>query len=130
MASEEMPAHPAHQLYDGSCELLAAAQTLTVAARRHGCAEAIPATLGCLVATLDELATTSDVLADEMRRTRTLFDRPATATMQALDRLTEALAAGREACETARSKAATASAGAPYEPRAVEARRPNDPRGA
>lgn len=101
-----MPAHPAHELYDGVCELLAAAQTLTASARRQDCGQAIPATLGCLGATLDELAATSGALAEEMRRTRTLSDRPATATMQALDRLTEALAAAREASESARSKAA------------------------
>jgi hypothetical protein len=103
-----MLARPSHQLYDGSCELVAAAQTLTASARRQGCAEAIPATLGCIVAALDELAATSDVLAEEVRRTRTLSDRPATATMQALDRLTEALAAARQVCEGARSKAAVA----------------------
>lgn len=103
-----MPTHPALALYDGGCELLAAAQALTAAAGRQGCSQAIPATLGCLGAALDELVATSAVLAEEMRRTRTLSERPATATMQALDRLTEALTAARAECETARSKAAAA----------------------
>lgn len=104
----QVPAHPAHELYDGSCELLAAAQALTASARRQGCGEAIPATLGCLGAALDELASTSGALAEELRRVRSLCDRPATATMQALDRFTEALAAARDAAEIARSMAAAA----------------------
>ena len=108
--SGQVPAHPAHALYDSGCELLAAAQALAASARRQDCGEAIPATLGCLGATLDELAGSSGALAEEMRRTRTLSDRDATATMQALDRLTEALAAAREACETARAGAAAAAA--------------------
>ncbi len=109
MASESVPAHPAHELYDAGCELLAAAQALTASGRRQGCGEAIPATLGCLGATLDELTATSDALAGETRRSRTLSDMTATATMQALDHLTEALAAARDACEGARSKAAVAA---------------------
>jgi hypothetical protein len=111
LADEAVPSHPAHVLYDGGCELLAAAQGLTASARRQGCGEAIPATLGCLGAALDELGATCDALAEEMRSTRTLSDRPATATMQALDRLTEALAAARDVCETARSNAAAARQG-------------------
>ena len=93
-----MQRHPAHELYDGGCDVLAAAQTLTTAARRQGYGDAIPATLGCLGAALDELAATSDVLAAEMRGSP--------AAMQTLDRLTDALTAARDACDTARSKAA------------------------
>ena len=104
-----MPSHPATELYDSSCELLAAAQSLSACARHHGCGQAIPATLGCLGATLDQLAHASGALAEELRLTRPLFDRPATATMQAIDRLTEALDVARDTCDVARSKAAVAA---------------------
>jgi hypothetical protein len=104
-----MPVDPAHDLYDARCELLATAQRLSVCARRPDCGEAIPATLGCLGAALSELSASTDALAEEMRRTRTLSDRPATATMQALDRLTEALTMAHDACEIARSNATVAA---------------------
>ena len=104
-----MPCDPTHDLYDSSCELLAVALRLSACARRPDCGEAIPATLGCLSATLSELIASTDALAEELRRTRTLSDRPATATMQALDRLTEALTHAHDAYETARSKAAVAA---------------------
>jgi hypothetical protein len=105
----KLPADPAHDLYDSGCELLAAAHRLSACARRPDCGEAIPATLGCLGATLSELSASTDALAEELRRTRTLSDRPATATMQELDRLTEALTGAHVVCETARSKAAVAA---------------------
>ena len=109
-SSGQVSAHPAHALYDSGCELLAAAQALAAASCRQDCGQAIPATLGCLGATLDQLAGTSGALAQETRRTRTLSDRHGTATMQALDRLTEALTAAAQACETARAEAAAAGA--------------------
>lgn len=104
-----MAAHPTNQLYDGACELLAAAQALTASAGRPGCGQAIPATLGCLAAALDELAATTEALTEELQRTRRPTARPATATLRALDRLTDGLAAAREACEHARSEAAGAA---------------------
>jgi hypothetical protein len=105
-----MARHPVHQLYDGGCELLAAAQSLGSAARRQECGQAIPATLGCIGATLDELATASAALVDELRRTCTRSDRPATATMQALQHLARTLTDARDTCEVARSRAAIAAA--------------------
>jgi hypothetical protein len=109
-----MPTDPSTQLYDGACDVLAAAKTMYAAARRHDFDQAIPATLGCLDKSLALLARSSSALAEEVRRTHTLSDRPATAFMQALDELTRSLESARDACETARGKAALA-AGAPVE---------------
>lgn len=47
--------HPDNELYDSACELLAAAQRLTRAARGDDVERALPATLGCLEATLGAL---------------------------------------------------------------------------
>ena len=104
-----MPSDPSAQLYDSACDVLGAAQTLSAAARRHDFDEAIPATLGCLGESLAELARSSSALTEEVRRTHTLSNRRATACMQALDELTRSLEFAREACETARRKAASAA---------------------
>jgi hypothetical protein len=104
-----MPTDRSAQLYDCACDVLAAAQALSAAARRHDLDEAIPATLACLGESLAELARSSSALTEEVRRTHTLSNRPATACMEALDEFTRSLEFAREACETARGKAASAA---------------------
>ncbi len=49
---------PANRLYDEACSLLAAAEALREAADDPGCTPALVATLGCVGASLDALATT------------------------------------------------------------------------
>lgn len=46
---------PDNELYDAACDLLGAAQRLTRAARGGDVERAVPATLGCLEATLSAL---------------------------------------------------------------------------
>lgn len=105
-----MPRDRGAELYDAACEVLAAAQRLAAAARTQGVGPAIPATLGCLGESLAELARSSEALAEEMRRTHTVPNRPATACIGALDDLTGTLRAARSASEAARSRAAVAAA--------------------
>jgi hypothetical protein len=97
-----MPTDRSAQLYDCACDVLAAAQALSAAARRHDFDEALPATLGCLGESLAELARSSSAMTEEVRRTHTLSNRPATACMEALDEFTQSLEFAREACDGAR----------------------------
>jgi hypothetical protein len=47
---------PDNELFDAACELLDRARRLRVAAADPGAGPAVPATLGCLAAALEELA--------------------------------------------------------------------------
>jgi hypothetical protein len=98
---------PAHRLYDSACELLLAAQRIRRTGHSQGTGEAIPATLGCVSAAVEELAVCTTGLADELRRTRPLSDCEGTAAMQALDRVTEQLLAAALECDRARATAVT-----------------------
>jgi hypothetical protein len=87
---------PANDFYDAACELLAAAQDLRDRARRSGAEAALAPALGCLQATLTELAAGVDGLAG----------RPETAPVRsALDHLAEELRAAEHAADVARGKA-------------------------
>ena len=107
-----MPTDPPTQLYDSTRELLAVARAFRHAARRVDHGPAVPAALACLDETLAVVGEASAALAEEMRRAHMLSDRSATACVVALDHLTEALDAARQACGVAHGKAALAS-GAP-----------------
>lgn len=84
---------PANELYDDACGLLAAAQELHRAAARGGGDEALAPTLGCLQATLHELAAGCG-------------DLRAAGSDAALDELAEALLRAEHASEAARAAAA------------------------
>jgi cytochrome c-type biogenesis protein CcmH/NrfF len=101
-----VPSNPAHHLYDCACELLDAAQRLRAAAHRRGTEEAIAATLGCMGVAVEELATSSQELADELRRTRIRSDGQGDAAVQTLERLTEQLLGARHESDRARARLA------------------------
>lgn len=107
-----MPTDPPTQLYESARELLAVARTFRHATHRVDHGPAVPAALACLDETLVVVGEASAALAEEMRRVHMLSERSATACMVALDGLTQALGAAREACGIAHGKAALAS-GAP-----------------
>jgi hypothetical protein len=101
------------QLEDSARDLLAAARTLGLAARRTDHGAALAPTLAWLEESLAVLAQASVGLADEMRRAYRLSDRPATACMEALDGLAEALDAARASCRLAHGKAVLVSGATP-----------------
>jgi hypothetical protein len=100
---------PANRLCDEACALLAAAQGLRAAAAPRRSTPAIAATLGCVEASLDALATAADVM-----RVAILAGSPGGAAIQAaLDRealqiratfarLERDLEASRSSCAAAR----------------------------
>jgi hypothetical protein len=55
-------------LYDGACELLAAAQAMRAAADRPGSSAAIAATLGCIDSTLSELSSAVEAMGRQALR--------------------------------------------------------------
>jgi hypothetical protein len=61
-ASRGLERDPANELYDEACALLAAAQGLQAAAGPRGSAPAIAASLGCVEASLEALATAVKVM--------------------------------------------------------------------
>jgi hypothetical protein len=117
-----MPAHPAHQLYDGACELLAAAQELRVAAHRRGCEEAITATLSCMGAAVEELNIAMDALGDDLWEAGAAPAVRPVAVTHAFHRLTEELLCAARASDDARAKAACAH-------QLANSKRGDDPRG-
>jgi hypothetical protein len=100
-----------NDLYDSACELLYAGQRVRRSARCAGTQEAIPATLGCLAATLEELTQTGG----EVRRRLPASDDGAGAMRSddALRRLVDALAQAERACDAARAAVADLPSRAP-----------------
>jgi hypothetical protein len=58
----------ANALYDGACELLAAAHAMRAAAELEGSTTAIAATLGCIDATLNELSSAVEAMRRQALR--------------------------------------------------------------
>lgn len=82
---------PVNDLYDAACDVLVAAHRLRDAAARHGAArEGLPASLGCLTATLDALTAVCDELAVDAAEPERVAD------------VGQTLAAARRRCEDAR----------------------------
>jgi hypothetical protein len=86
---------PDNELYDAACEVLAAAQRLSRAAAAERIEPAVPATLGCIAASLGALTVTCAALGrDAGSSQRTPFDA-----------LVHALRRAQSACEVARASA-------------------------
>lgn len=101
-----MPRHPSHVVYDSACDVLLAAHDLRQAAERHDHQEAVPAVLGCITATLDQLADTSRELARQSPPLAGPAKPAAQATNDAIAALTQALMQAQRSAEAARAAAA------------------------
>jgi hypothetical protein len=100
---------PANELYDEACALLAAAQGVRAAAGPRRSAPAIAASLGCVEASLEALATAVTVMrvaaletVAEVPSTGDPLDREAPQVRAGLDRLARDLEASRLSCAAAR----------------------------
>lgn len=103
---------PANELYDRSCDLLAAAQGLQTAAGPRRSAPAIAASLGCIEASLDALATTVTVMrvaaleqAADPHSAGNPVDRANLELRAAFGQLARDLSASRSSCARARKLA-------------------------
>jgi hypothetical protein len=88
---------PDNDLYDAACDMLAAGQRLSHAAAADGVAPTLPATLGCIAASLGALTVGCAVLGSDARPSQ----------RSTFDDLVHALRGAHSACETARSGAAS-----------------------
>jgi hypothetical protein len=100
---------PANRLYDEACTLLDAAQGIRAAAAPRRSAPAIAATLGCVEASLDALATAADVMrvallagVDSDAAMQAGSDRAALQIRASFAQLERDLEASRSACANAR----------------------------
>lgn len=89
---------PENELYDAACEVLVAAQRLSRAAAAERVGPAVPATLGCIAASLGALT----VAAAALSRSAGPSQRRAT------DELVHALRRAQRACDAARARGAAA----------------------
>jgi hypothetical protein len=109
-SSRRTPARdPANRLYDEACALLDAAQGLRAAAAPRRSTPAIAATLGCVEASLDALATAADVMrvavlaSDQGDAARqAVLDREALQVRASFARLERDLEASRSSCAAVR----------------------------
>jgi hypothetical protein len=100
---------PANELYDEACALLNAAQGLRAAAGARRSAPAIAASLGCVEASLEALATAVAVMrvaaletVAEVPDSGAAIDRDVPQIRAAFDRLARDLQASRVSCAAAR----------------------------
>jgi hypothetical protein len=101
--------NPANQLYDEACALLAAAQGVRAAAEPRRSAPAIAASLGCVEASLEELATAVAVMqvaalapSTDASAAGDPVDRERLQIRASLDQLARDLSASRSSCAAAR----------------------------
>jgi hypothetical protein len=87
---------PDGELYDAACEVLGAAQRLSRAAAGERVAPAVPATLGCIAASLGALTVGCASLGRDAGPSQ----------RRVLDELIHALRRAQRACEAARASAA------------------------
>jgi hypothetical protein len=100
---------PDNELYDAACEMLATAQRLSRAAAAERVERAVPATLGCIAASLGALTVGCAALGRDARPSQ----------RRAFDDLVHARRRAQSACEAARASAAAGDSS----PRAPEAPR-------
>jgi hypothetical protein len=86
-----------NELYDAACDVLAAARRLSGAATAEGVEPAVPATLGCLAASLSALTVGCAAMGRDA----------GPAQRGTFDDLVHALRRAHSACEAARSSAAS-----------------------
>jgi hypothetical protein len=101
-----MPRHPSHLVYDSACDVLLAAHDLRQAASEHEHHEVVPAVLGCITATLDNLADTTRELARQSALHAGPDDAPAHAAGAAIAALTQVLMQAQRSAEVARAATA------------------------
>jgi hypothetical protein len=87
---------PDNELYDAACEVLAAAQRLSRAAAAERVEPAVPATLGCIAASLGALTVGCAAVGRDAGPSQ----------RRAFDELVHALRRAQSACEAARASAA------------------------
>jgi hypothetical protein len=92
-----------NELYDAACDALAAAQRLSRAAAADGVEPAVPATLGCIAATLGALTVGCAALGRDARPSQ----------RSTFDDLVHALRRAHSACEAARSSATSGHSTSP-----------------
>lgn len=100
---------PANGLYDAACQLLEAVQLMRVAATEPGGEQVLAPVLGCLEATLNELARSQVQLRRHLIRTQRSRPEDDGQTAGAMADFAHALLAAQRCCGVARAAAAANS---------------------